>query len=277
MRKQNKKHRTIRKHKAGPNFTAQHLLHHPKSIRQLVETIQLQPTDTVLEIGAGRGNLTLPIAKKAGTVIAVEIDELFVKTLRCKTEGHPHVQIVHGDIRQLRLPSKPFCVIANIPFSITTAILEKLLGVEGRAFQKAALILEKGAARRFTQRTTLDARLLMWRMQFLFEMTTVIPRAHFAPPPRVDAAIMRIKRRERPLIPFGEGKRFSIFSTYLLREPRLSANDALRGIFTPAQLKITLKQAGIEREQVIATITLEQWATLFLAMRQHVLPGRWPR
>lgn len=277
MRKQNKKHRTVRKHKAGPNFTGQHLLHHPHTIKRFIETIRLQPTDTVLEIGAGKGNLTFPIAEKAGKVVAVEVDADFVKLLRVKAEGHPRIQILHGDFRQMRLPAEPFCVVANIPFSITTAILEKLLGVEGKAFQRGVLILEKGAARRFTQSATLEPRLLMWRMHFLFELRTVIPRTHFAPPPRVDAAIVRIVRRDRPLIPVKEGRRFAAFAAYLLREPRLMAAHALRDIFTPAQLKATLKHAEVDREQAVASISLEQWAALFLSMLQHVAPYRWPK
>ncbi|MEF2967841.1 23S ribosomal RNA methyltransferase Erm [Paenibacillus sp. M1] len=277
MRKQNKKHRTVRKHKSGPNFTGQHLLHHPQTIRELINTIQIQRSDTVLEIGAGKGGLTFPIAEKAGRVLAVEIDEDFVKALRIKADGHPRIKILHGDIREMRLPSSPFCVIANIPFSITTAILEKLLGAEGKAFQKGALILEKGAARRFTQRDTLEPRLLMWRTQFQFEIENFIPRTHFAPPPRVDAAIVRIMRRERPLVPAKEGRRFAAFAAYMLREPRLMAAHALRGIFTPAQLKVTLNQAGVGREQAVASISVEQWAVLFLTMLRHVAPYRWPK
>lgn len=164
------KHRTIRKCKSGPNFTGQHLLHHPKTIKQLIETAGLQSTDTVLEIGAGKGSLTFPIAEKAGKVVALEIDTDFAQALREKSRGYLKIKIIQGDIRDIRLPKEPFCVVANIPFSITTTILEKLLEAEGKAFQKAALILEKGAARRFTESTTLNPRLLMWRMNFRFEM-----------------------------------------------------------------------------------------------------------
>ncbi|MCC3376320.1 23S ribosomal RNA methyltransferase Erm [Cohnella sp. REN36] len=277
MRRQNKKHRTIRKCISGPNFTGQHLLHHPGTIRQLVETARLQPTDTVLEIGAGKGSLTFPLAERAARVLAVEVDAAFAETLREKAEGDPRITVLLGDIRDIRLPAKPFCVVANIPFAITTAILEKLLGPEGKGFQRGALILEKGAARRFTEETTADPRLLAWRMQFRFEMRTAIPRAHFAPPPRVDAAIVRIARRERPLVPAAESRRFAAFAAYLLRQPRLPAAEALRGVFTPAQLRPTLQLARIDREQTAVSLSPEQWASLFLAMRRHVAPYRWPK
>ncbi|MFD0959669.1 23S ribosomal RNA methyltransferase Erm [Paenibacillus chungangensis] len=277
MRKKNKYNKATPQPKSKPNFTGQHLLHHPRTIKQLIGTIHVQPDVTVLEIGAGTGRLTFPIAERAGKVIAIEIDEEFVKSLRIKAEAYPHVTIMQGDIRGLRLPSEPFCVIANIPFSITTAILDKLLGVEGKSFQRAALILERGAARRFTQRAQLDPRLLMWRMHYLFEMKTIVPRTHFAPPPSVDAAIVRIARRGHPLVPFKEGRRFTAFAVYMLHEPKLAAAHALKGIFTPAQLRAVLQHTGVDREQTVASLSLEQWAALFLAMLRHVAPYRWPR
>lgn len=277
MHRHDKNHRTIRKCLPGPNFSAQHLLHNPQTIRRLIETASLRPTDTVLDIGAGKGALTFPIAEQAGRVLAVEADAAFAEALRAKAQGHPRIAVIQGDIRDIRLPAKPFCVVANIPFSITTAILDRLLGAESQAFQQGALILEKGAARRFTASMTTDPRLLTWRMHFTFELRTVVPRAHFAPPPRVDAAIVRIARRDRPLVPSREGQRFAAFARYVLHEPRLPAAEALKDIFTPAQLRPTLKLAKAERDQPVASLSLEQWAALFLAMLRHAAPYRWPR
>jgi len=277
MRRQDKKHRTIRKCKEGPNFTGQHLLHHPNTIKRFVETAGLRPSDTVLEIGAGKGGLTFPLAEKAGKVLAVEIDANYVEALRSKAKGRSDIRIIHGDIREIRLPSAPFCVVANIPFAITTAILDKLLGADGRFFQKGTLMLEKGAARRFTEAVTLDPRLLKWRMNFRFEMKGVVPRSHFAPPPRVDAAIVTLARREHPLVHPREGKKFQAFAAYLLSEPRRFAAEALKTVFTPAQLRAALKNAEVDREQSVSSLSLEQWASLFQAMLRYAAPYRWPR
>ncbi|RKN85068.1 23S ribosomal RNA methyltransferase Erm [Paenibacillus ginsengarvi] len=277
MRKQNKKHRAVRKHITGPNFTAQHLLHNPGTIRKLIDMARLQPADTVLEIGAGKGSLTFSIAELTRKVIAVEIDAGFVQTLRDKAASFPHIHIIQGDIRRMRLPAEPFCVVANIPFSITTAILEKLLGAEGSMLQSGVLILEKGAAQRFTRNPNPEPKPLLWSMYFRLDMKTVIPRTHFAPPPSVDAAILRMVRRDRPLIPAGKGKHFTAFAAYLLREPRLMVANGLRGIFTPAQLKHSLQLAKADREQPVASLSLEQWASLFTSMIGHVASHRWPR
>ncbi|WP_165867398.1 23S ribosomal RNA methyltransferase Erm [Paenibacillus pinisoli] len=277
MRKQKKKQGTARTYKTAPNFTAQHLLHHPETIRQLIRSARLSSADTVLDIGAGKGSLTFPLADQAGKVIAVETDAEFVRVLRAKAEGDPRIRIIHGDFRLIRLPKEAFHVAANIPFSITTPILEKLLGPEGRAFQRGVLIVEKGAARRLTQSETGDPRLLLWRMHFVLKMQSVIPRAHFAPPPRVDAAVLRIERREHPMIPVQHSARFVGFAKHMLREPRLAAAHALRGIFTPAQIKASMQLANVSREQPVRSLTLEQWASLFCSMLQHVAPHRWPK
>ncbi|MFB9273712.1 23S ribosomal RNA methyltransferase Erm [Cohnella cellulosilytica] len=276
MRRHNKKHRTIRKCKSGPNFTGQHLLHNPRTIRRLIEAASLGPTDTVLEIGAGKGVLTFPAAEKAGKVLAVEIDADFADILRAKAAAYPRITVIQDDIREVRLPAGPFCVVANLPFAITTAILEKLLGTEGKTFQRGVFILEQGAARRFTQHQTLDPRLLKWRMIFDFEMRATVPRTHFAPPPRVDAAIVRIVRRRCPRIPAKEGKRFIAFAAYALSEPKRMAADAFKGIFTSVQLGTAFKNAKVMREQAVASLSLDQWAALFHAMLRYAPPYRWP-
>jgi len=280
MRKRNNQNQLNRKTKLrSPNFTGQHLLHNPKTIKRLLEAAKLKTDDMVLEIGAGKGVLTFPIGERARRVIAVEIDESYSQTLKSKViaNDRKNITIVNADIRTYRLPSAPFSVVANIPFSITTPILERLLGAEGRALQKATLIVEKGAAKRFTQKTTFDSRLLMWKMFFTFKLESVIPRTDFAPPPQVDAAIMIIMRRNTALIPVQEARRFAAFAAYVLRASKLPVSEVLRSIFTPAQLKIVLAQAGLSREHFVADMELQQWGTLFHAMLNHVSTHRWPR
>lgn len=277
MRRQNKKHRKIKKHKSGPNFSAQHFLHNPKTIKRFMQMIRLHPEDTVMDIGAGKGSLTIPLAGRAGRVIAVENDGELAKALREKTQAHPQIKVICCDIRTMKLPVMPFCVVANIPFSITTAILDKLLGPEGQAFQRGAFIMERGAAKRFSQSRTVDPRLLTWRMFFNFDMGEVVSRLDFSPPPRVDAAMIQVVRREQPLIPFKEGRRFKAFAAQALRDPQWMTADALRGIFTPAQLKVVLRTAEIDRSQSIGSLKPKQWAVLFHSMLRHVAPIRWPK
>ena len=277
MHKQNKRHRKVRKTISGPNFPGQHLMHNPETIAELLRTAPLRSEDLVLEIGAGKGALTLPLAARAGKVIAVENDRHFIERLRQKTENIPQVTIVEADFRHLPLPNRPFWVVANIPFSITTAIMDKLLGTEGKCFQGGGLLMEKGAALRFTEKCTTDPRLLTWRMDFQLEMKKVVPRTHFSPPPRVDAAIVGITRRTPTLLPPGQRRRFYALAAYALREPRIAVHEALKGVFTAPQMKMAFREARADRDQPVASLTERQWGTLFEAMLQYVAPYRWPR
>lgn len=208
MHKQNKRHRKVRKSISGPNFSGQHLLHNPKTIKEMIRAASFSSEDLVLDIGAGKGALTFRLAEKAREVIAIDHDQKVIEILRQRAEYFPNINVIKADFRFWKLPKQSFWVVANIPFSITTIILDKLLGVEGKYFQGGALIMEKGAAHRFTANRTVDPRLLMWRMNFQLVMKSIVPRTHFSPPPRVDGAIVVIVRRECPLLLPGQYNRF---------------------------------------------------------------------
>lgn len=262
--------------KAVPNFSGQHLLHHRKTVEELIRLPRLSTSDTVLDIGAGKGALTLPLAAAAGRVIAVEQDAEFARVLREKTAGCPHVMVYQGDFRGMKLPAQPFCVVANLPFAITTEALEKLLGGGNGYFQRGAFIVEKGAAIRFTASSCADPRLIAWRMNYRMEKRGTVSRTSFSPPPRVDGAILYMERREHPLLPAGQYRRFCAFAGFLLRQGRCSLHEPLGLIFTAAQMKLILKEAAAERSQSAAALTTRQWSVFFQAMLRHVPSYRWP-
>ena len=275
-RTQNKRHRKIRKCLL-PNHSGQHLLHHPPTIREMVAMPRLTADETVLDIGAGAGALTFLLAETAGHVIAVEQDEAFVQTLREKAQAYPNLKVVHGDFRTIKLPERPFAVVANLPFSITTPIFEKLLGPEGVGFRRGAFLIERGAAVRFTSGAAGDAKVLAWRMNHDITLCRTVPRTHFAPPPRVDAAIVYVQARREPLVPPGQYRRFCAFAGFVLRHGGLPLHVPLSAVFTAGQLGRALREAGAGRDQPAGTLNVMQWSALFRAMTKHVPPHRWPR
>lgn len=279
MRKQNKGHRKVRKCKAGPNFSGQHLMHNKQIIQEMLELAKVTSRDTVFELGAGKGALTFPLVQKAGKVIAVENDPKFAEVLRKKADALSltNIRILERDILQTRLPKEPFHVVANIPYSITTPILEMLLQQPSEFFQGGVLVIEEGAAKRFTSVPILNPRILAWRMLFDLKLARVVSRDSFSPPPRVDSAILRIRRKDQPGIPFHQQRQFLAFASYALKYPQLSIQQALKEIFTAAQMKRMLKEIGTEREAPICTLNEEQWGTVFQTMLRYVQPFRWPR
>ena len=115
----------------------------------MVRLARLRPSDLVIDIGAGKGALTLPLAQRAGQVWAVENDTTFAAILREKTEAFPHVRVICKNILDCTLPKQPFCVVASIPYAITTPILDKMLHPHSN-LKRAVLLIEWGAAKRFT-------------------------------------------------------------------------------------------------------------------------------
>lgn len=107
----------------------QHILKNPLIIQSIVEKAALRPTDVVLEIGPGTGNMTVKMLEKAKKVIACEIDPRMVAELQKRVQGTVHqskLQIVIGDVLKSDLPFFDLCV-ANIPYQISSPLVFKLL------------------------------------------------------------------------------------------------------------------------------------------------------
>lgn len=132
----------------------------------IVEMSGVGPEDQVVEIGAGKGALTVHLAQKAKKVIAIENDLSFAKILREEMKPHRNVRVIEKDFLEVNLPDKPYSVVSNIPYSITTPILKRLMDRPENPFQNGLLVMEKGAAKRFTSQPSTNPRILAWRMYF---------------------------------------------------------------------------------------------------------------
>jgi len=277
MNRQHKHHPTVREHMEKPAVRGQHLLHNKRLIEEMIAEAKIGAGDLVLDIGAGKGAITLPLAVKAGKVLAVENDPDLAEALRRKSEGYGNIQIIEKDFLKARLPKEPYCVIANIPFFITTPILEKLLDPVSTSFQRGVLIIQIGAARGYTADPIRNPRILTWRMWFEMELVKAVPSGHFSPPPSVEAAVFTVRRKRNTCIPPHHHRKFAALAEYALRAPDLPVCEALNGIFTPPQMKRLIRNIGIDRHRPVCTLNERQWGIVFHTMLEHVEPFRWPR
>ncbi len=125
------------------------------TLDRIVRAANLTPDDPALEIGAGLGALTLALAATAPSVTAIEIDRSLEQILREVTSGHPNVQLIFADFLRLEIPAlfdqafgdRPGVVVANIPYYITTPILERLLAHKAR-LKRIVLLVQQEFARR---------------------------------------------------------------------------------------------------------------------------------
>ncbi|RCX20327.1 23S rRNA (adenine-N6)-dimethyltransferase [Fontibacillus phaseoli] len=268
---------TTANNRGSTNFSAQHLLISKNIVHDLIRHAKIGPGDMVLDIGAGAGAITLPLAEKAAQVVAIESDPRFASKLINKTEKIANIKIRQADFLQSPLPKSPFSVVANIPYSITTPIFGKLLDGPGIPLQRAAIIVEKGAAKRFTSHPITDPRILKWRMWFDLQFVRTVAPSNFSPPPKVDSAILCINRRKNPTVPLKYHARFMALAVYGLRSPRLPVSAAFAEVFSPPQITKLARTLSIDRNMPVSQLNEQQWGQLFMAMLQHVLPARWPR
>lgn len=180
----------------------QHILKNPLVITSMLEKSALRPTDVVLEIGPGTGNMTVKIMEKAKKVVACEIDPRLVAELQKRVQGTPHqskLQILIGDALKSEFPFFDIC-IANVPYQISSPLVFKLL-LHRPIFRCAVLMFQREFAQRLVAKPgdKLYCRLSV-NTQLLarVDMLMKVGRNNFKPPPKVESSVVRIEPRNPP-------------------------------------------------------------------------------
>lgn len=259
------------------NFSGQHLIYNKHLINEMVVKAGISRHDTVFDLGAGKGALTQALSEKAKKVFAVEYDNKFVDILERKFINSPNTKVIHQDILRIHFPKEPFTVVSNIPFSITTPVMKMLLSRPTNKLQRALVVMEKGAAKRFTSSFVKDSYIIAWKMWFDIRFIKGISRNNFTPPPKVDAAIIIINRKTDPIVPFNDYLIFWGLVDYVFQFKELSIDLALRGLFTPPQIKQLKRNLGVKNEIPVSALSEKQWGLIYETMVKHVPKFRWPK
>ena len=188
----------------------QHFLIEEKMLDRLVQYGEVVENDVVLDVGAGRGELTVKLAEKAGKVIAVELDRELANEARKRLKDYDNVELLVGDILKLK-PSGFNKVVSNPPYSISTKLREWLIdeGVE-----RIVLTLQKEFASKLMAKPGSMKYLYISFLSNLFYDSSIvefIPRNLFRPMPKVDSVIVLMKRKKNVREPDEEVKKFIKF------------------------------------------------------------------
>ena len=231
-------------YKSRRHALGQHFLTNPGVLRRIVGAIDPRPEDVIVEVGAGKGVLTAALADRAGRVVAVEKDERLIPGLRAAMPAN--VEVVHGDILRvdfreiLRKSGAPAVrLVGNIPYSISSPLLFRVLD-ERAAVSDSVFLLQKEVAERVTAKpgTKSYAPLgILLQNEFEARIAFTVSPGSFSPPPRVQSALLTLRRRPIPLHSgvAEEPYRAFIRAAFAERRKMLWKNLARRA--TPAALK----------------------------------------
>jgi 23S rRNA (adenine-N6)-dimethyltransferase len=170
--------------------------------RQLVEAADFRPDELVVEIGAGRGALTLALARLPIDVLAVELDPVWAERLRAelRAAGSRRVHVVHADFFAFPLPRRPFRAIGSLPFARTTDVCRRLFDDPALPLERADLIVQWEVAAKRAEQPPANLLSSTWAPWWDFRLGRRIPAAEFRPVPRTDAGVLVATRRRPALL-----------------------------------------------------------------------------
>lgn len=264
----------LRRHDLRPDKSlGQNFLVDPQALQRVVEAAELNPDNTVLEIGAGLGSLTRLLAEKSRRVIAVELDGQLIPILYEVLVQFHNVQIVQGDILALNLAdllgqkgnvSTPYRVVANIPYYISSAIIRRLL--ESYTLPECVILtVQREVAERICA-VPGELSLLALSVQVYGAPRVVarIPAGAFYPAPQVDSAVVRIDLYPTPAIPPPLLPAFFRLARAGFSQKRKTLRNAVSGGmgWSTSQTDDLFHQAGIDSRRRAETLSLAEWRVL---------------
>ena len=248
----------------------QHFLVAPAVLERIADAAEVGPADTVVEVGPGLGALTEVLARRAGRVVALELDDALCAALQSHFADRPHVRIVHADALKAPLDEivpggEPYKMVANLPYYAATAIIRRFLEAAHKPGVVVATVqreVAQGMAAPEGKRGLLGVATQFYgssRIAF-----TVRPGS-FHPPPKVTSAVVRIDVHNASL-PVAVPSDAAFFA--LVRAGFAAPRKQLRGglanalRLSPAEVERALAACGVDPTRRAETLSMSEWAAL---------------
>ncbi len=251
---------------AGPKKElGQHWLTDRFILSEIADAADIGPTDTVLEIGPGLGTLTSELLRRADSVVAVEFDRDLAAKLPGQFPG-TNLSVVNEDILSFDLESLPqgYIVVANVPYYITSKIVQKLMTAHNRP-RIAVLLVQKEVAQRIAAQPG-DMSILAISAQ-VFARTSLgieVPKQFFSPPPKVDSQVIILQTRTASLVESAHEAAFFRVVKAGFSAKRKKLRSSLSGGLGIEKVEVEslLSQAQISPDNRAEDLSLEDWKRL---------------
>ncbi|HJU88335.1 MAG TPA: 16S rRNA (adenine(1518)-N(6)/adenine(1519)-N(6))-dimethyltransferase RsmA [Gemmatimonadaceae bacterium] len=249
----------------------QHFLSDPRILARIADAAGLSASDTVVEIGPGRGALTEQLLTRAARVIAIEIDRALASTLRARYAADRRLTIVEGDVLETdlgALAGDDYVLVGNVPYYITTPILFRAL--ERPRPRQAVFLVQREVAERIAAAPgSAEYGALSVNVQSLArsELLFRVAPGAFQPPPKVESAVIRLTPLDAPLVAPNEEAAFRSLVQAAFGMRRKQMKRVLRELWEvdAAQADEILKRAGIDPTARPEVLTPEEFVRLLRA------------
>lgn len=255
----------------------QNFLIKEKAYDDIVEVSDLKLNDMVLEVGPGLGFLTARLAKKAGRVVAVELDDKLAEVLKTGllAQGIKNVEVVNEDILELLITNyelRNYKIVANLPYNITSIFLRKFLSEAEIRPELMVLMLQKEVTERICAKAG-KMSLLAVSVQFYAqpEIMLVVPKEDFWPEPEVDSAIIKLKAKSEKrkvnqreffrLVKFGFSAKRKMLKNNLAAGLKISQQEAENKII----------KAGFNEKIRAQELSVKDWLKLFSVFNKNMI------
>jgi len=260
----------------GQNFLTDH-----RVARQIIDSVSPGAEDVIIEIGPGTGALTAMLARRSGHVVAIEIDASLVEELR-RTVSARNLSIVNADVLKLDweqtiedarsgivdVASTRVRVVANLPYYISTPIIERLLS-PGRGLFDMTLMLQREVAERIVSEPGNKAYGYLSVMVQYYSLASKlfdVPPSAFAPSPKIWSAVIRLVVRERPVVEVADEAMFFALVRAAFAQRRKTIRNNLKAAATRLEFRSpvesALEAASIDPRRRAETLSLVEFAEL---------------
>ncbi len=241
----------------------QHFLVDESAADRIVSAAEIKPGEDIVEIGPGEGVLTRRILGSGARLTAVEIDERLAAKLEGLFGADPNFNLLRSDFLKLdpaSLPS-PCKIVSNLPYSMATSILQRLLPWHG--WGSAVLMFQKEVAERVCARPGGgDYGVLSISVALFAEAERLfdVPPRSFRPPPKVDSSVLGLRRLSRSRLPEGLSEEFffKVVRAAFSQRRKMAANSLAGALRLERGLLVSaMRQAGLDPEMRAERISLD--------------------
>jgi len=259
----------------------QNFLRDPRIIKRIVDEFAPQPHETIIEIGPGRGALTSVLLERAGRVVAVEFDNQLVPFLRERFADHENFTLIHADALEADLcaaiqPGSSARLVANLPYNISTAILQRLIN-QGHCLTELVVMLQKEVVDRIQAAAGSSERGYLSVLVDAYCETEKLFDVHpgaFQPKPKVWSTVVRLRYRPRLAVNVENEELLWLTVSAGFRQKRKTILNNLRNatgklhevIKSNGGASIVLCKAEVELQRRAESLSLEEWGRIVGAM-----------